>query len=72
MEDVDLVDVVEDSIAIKEFDAGAEEFDNGNSNAEIGVKYGCESSKIVSIRDVGGCCFNSTIEESSCVMDSFD
>jgi hypothetical protein len=70
VEDVDPVDVVEESVATKNSDVGAEEFDNGNSNAEVGVKYGCESSKVVSIRDVGGGCCNSTIEESSCVMDS--
>ena len=63
MEDVDHVAVVEDFVVAKNFD-------NGNSNAEVGVEFGCESSKVVSIRYVDGGCCNSTIEESSCVMDS--
>jgi hypothetical protein len=72
VEDVDPVVVVEEFDASKSFDVGAEESDNDNYNDEVGFDYGCESFKVVSIRDVGGGCYNSTIKESSCVMDSFD
>ena len=70
MEDVDPKDDVEESVATKHSDVGVEESDTGNSNAEVRVEYGCEGSKVVSIRGVGGGCCNSIVEESSCVMDS--
>jgi hypothetical protein len=60
VDDVDLVAVVEEYVASK------------NSDVEVGVEFGCESYKVVSIRDVGGGCCNSTIEDSSCLMDSCD
>lgn len=66
MEDVD----AEESVAAKNLDVGVEESDTSNSNTEVGVEFCCESSKDVSIRGVGGGCCNSTIEESSCLMDS--
>ena len=72
MEDVDLVVVVEESIVAKKSDVGVEEYDSGNSNAEVGVESRCESSKSLSIRGAGGGLWNSTIQESSNVMDSCD
>jgi hypothetical protein len=72
VEDVDPEADVEESVAAKDSDVGAEESDTDNSNAEVGVESGCESSKVVSIRGVGGGCCNSIVEESYDVMDSCD
>jgi len=62
---------VEESVVAKTFDVSAEEYDTGNSNAEVGAESSYESSEIVSIRGVGGGFRNSTVEESYCVMDFF-
>jgi hypothetical protein len=70
VEDVDPEADAKEYVVAKNSDVGAEDSDTCNSNAEVGVEYGCESSKFISIIGVGGGCCNSTIEESSCVMDS--
>jgi hypothetical protein len=72
VEDVDPEADVEESVVAKTLMSSDEESDTRNSNAEVGVESGYESSKVVSIRGVGGGCCNSTVEESSDVMDSCD
>jgi hypothetical protein len=70
VEDVDPEADVEESVATKNSNTDVEESDTGNSNDDVGVKFGCEGFKVASIRGVGGGYCNSTVEESSCVMDS--
>jgi hypothetical protein len=62
VEDVDPVYFVEEFVSAKNFDVGAEEFDNENSNDKVGVEFGCESSEVLSIIYVGDGFFNSTIK----------
>jgi hypothetical protein len=46
VEDVDPEANVEESVAAKSSDVGAEEFDTGNSNAEVGAESGVKAPKL--------------------------
>jgi hypothetical protein len=54
VEDVDPEADIKEYVVSKNSDVGAEDFDTFNSNAEVGVEYGYESSKFISVRGVGG------------------
>jgi hypothetical protein len=70
VEDVDHDVDTKEFVAAKNSNVGVEESDTSNSNAEVGTESGCDSSKDVSIRGVGGGFCNSTIKDSFFVMDS--
>jgi hypothetical protein len=55
--DVGLEDDTEHYGTTKNYDVGVEESNTDNFN----IESGCERSKVVSIRRVGGGCFNSIV-----------